>query len=138
MSEQNKMLDRRYLEEVWNRGNYDVIDQFVASDFVGHSPPSDEIPGADGIRQYVSTLRAAFPDVHITVEDQIAEGDRVVTRWTARGTHRGEFQGISPTGKQAQVTGVTISRVANGKFVEGWMNWNVLGLMQQIGAGQPD
>lgn len=134
MSEQNKILDRRFFEEAWNRGNYDVIDELVASDFIGHSPPNDDIPGAEGLKQYISTLREAFPDVRLTVEDQIAEGDRVVTRWTARGTHRGEFQGIPPTGKRAQVTGVTISRVANGKFVEGWTNWDTLGLLQQLGA----
>lgn len=133
MSEQNKILDRRFFEEVWNQGNYAVVDELTASDFVGHSFLGD-IHGPEGVKQYISTLHEAFPDVQMAVEDQIAEGDRVVTRWTARGTHRGEFQGVPPTGKQGIVTGISISLVANGKFVEGWTNWDVLGLLVQLGV----
>ena len=134
MSEQNKALDRLYFEEVWNQGNYEILDELVARDFVGHSPPDGDLPGREGIRQYVSAMRAAFPDVHFTLEDQIAEGDRVVTRWRATGTQRGEFEGIPATGRQATVTGISISRVADGKFVEGWTNWDALGLLVQLGA----
>ena len=78
--------------------------------------------------------RSAFPDMQLTIEDQIAEGDKVVTRWTARGTHQGELMGIPPTGKQATVTGITVGRVANGKFVESWSNFDALGMMQQLGV----
>ena len=134
MSEQNKALDRRYFEAVWNQGNYEILDELVASDFVGHSPPNGDLPGPEGIRQYVAAMRAAFPDVHFTVEDQVAEGDRVVTRWQATGTQRGEFAGVPATGRRATVTGITISRVANGKFVEGWTNWDAFGLLVQLGA----
>ena len=135
MSQQNTMLVRRGVEEVWNRGNYAVVDDLVASDFVIHAAtPADEIHGPEGAKQYVAMLRAAFPDLHFTIEDQIAEGDRVVTRWTARGTHDGEFQGIPPTGKQFTMMGIDIDRIANGKLVECWPMMDELGLLQQLGA----
>jgi len=133
MSQQNKMLMRRGIEEMWSRGNDPVVDELIASDFVGHSPP-DQIHGPAGVKHYFATLRTAFPDIHFTIEDQIAEGDRVVTRWTARATHTGEYQGIPPTGKQSVVTGITIDRVAGGKVVEGWTNFDLLGLLQQLGV----
>lgn len=134
MSEQKKLMDRHFYEQAWNQGNLDVIDELTASDFVGHATPAGEIAGPDGVKQYIATMREAFPDVEFTIEDQIAEGDRVVTRWTASGTHQGEFAGIPPTGKQAEVSGIAITRVAGGKFVEGWTNWGVYGLLQQLGA----
>ena len=93
MSEQNKAQVRRVIEEVYNRGDLGVVDEVAASDLVIHAS-SQEIHGREGAKQYVAALRAGFPDLHFTVEDQIAEGDMVVTRWTARGTHTGEFQGI--------------------------------------------
>jgi len=93
MSQQNKMLVRRAVEEVWNRGNFAGADELVAGDYVGHSP-SDETHRLAGYRQFFATLRGAFPDIHFTIEDEIAEGDRMVTRWIARGTHTGAFQSI--------------------------------------------
>ncbi len=135
MSEQNKILTRRALEEVWNRGNFAVVDELVASDFVVHaSTPANETHGPEGVKHFYAMLRQAFPDLHFTIEDQIADGDRVVTRWTARGTHTGEFQGIPPTGKQVRLTGIDIDRIANGKFVECWTNVDELGMMQQLGV----
>lgn len=135
MSQLNTMLVRRAIEEVWNRGNYAIIDELVARDVVIHaSQPANEIHGPEGIEQFYATLRAAFPDIHFTVEDQVAEGDRVVTRWTARATHKGEFQGIPATGKQVSVTGIDIDRLANGKVVECWPVADELGLLQQIGV----
>ena len=133
MSEHNKRLVRRGIEEVWNRGNLAAVDELVASDFVIHSSP-DEIHGPEGAKQYAAMLRAAFPDIHLTIDDQIAEGDRVVTRWTARGTHLGPFQGIPSTGKQVRVTAIDIDRVANGKLVECWTNVDELGLLRQLGV----
>jgi predicted ester cyclase len=86
-------------------------------------------------------LRGAFPNLEVTVEDQVAEGDRVVTRWITRGTHKGEFQGIPPTGRQVAITGITIFLVADDKLLEGWSNADMLGMLQQLGAvpepGQP-
>lgn len=133
MSERNKALMRRGIEEVWNQGDFDVADELIASDYVGHQPP-DEYHGPDGVKDFFGMLRRAFPDIHFTIEDQVAEGDRVVTRWTARATHQGEFQGIPPTGKSGTVTGITINRFADGKVVEGWTNLDTLGLLQQLGA----
>ncbi len=133
MSEQNKMLVRRTLEEVYSQGHLAVVDELVASDFVIHTP-SEEIRGPEGTKQFVAALRTAFPDIHFTVEDQIAEGDTVVTRWTARGTHTGEFQGLPPTGKQVRLAGTDIDRIADGKAVECWANVDELGLMRQLGV----
>lgn len=133
MSEQNKIQARRLFEDVWNRGDFTVLDELIASDYVGHSPPH-EIHGSEGGKQFVSAFRSGFPDIHFMVEDQIAEGDRVAIRWTARGTHQGEFQGIPSTGKQVVVTGIGIFRVANGKLVEGWTNADMLAMLQQLGV----
>jgi steroid delta-isomerase-like uncharacterized protein len=133
MPQENERLMRRFFEEVWNRGDYAIVDDLLAGDYVGHSPP-DEIHGPEGGKRFVAALRGAFPDIHFTIEDQIADGDRVVARWTARGTQTGAFQGLPPTGKQAVATGITIFRVANGKAVEGWTNFDALGLLRQLGV----
>lgn len=134
MSEQNKMIEGRLIEEVWNRGNFAVVDELIAGDYLGHSStPGGETHGRAGYKRYYAGLREAFPDLQVTVEDQIAEGDKVVTRWTARGTHQGEFQGIPPTDRQGTITGITIDRIANGKVVECWANADDLGMMRLLG-----
>jgi len=114
MSERNKAQVRRVIEEIYNRGDLAVVDELAASDLVIHAS-SQEIRGRDGAKQYVAALRAGFPDLHLTVEGQVAEGDMVVTRWTARGTHTGAFQGISATGKAVRVAGTDIDRIIDGK-----------------------
>jgi steroid delta-isomerase-like uncharacterized protein len=135
MSEQNKILVRRTIEEVWNRGNFAIVDELIVSDYIGHSStPAGETHGPAGYKQFYTLLRQAFPDIHFTVEDQITEGDKVVTRWIARATHTGEFHGIAPTGKQGAITGITVDRIAGGKVVECWTNADDLGLMQQLGV----
>jgi steroid delta-isomerase-like uncharacterized protein len=134
-AEENKALARRFLEEAFNEGNLGVADEIFASDYVLHDPViPEEISGPEGIKGFVQMYRSAFPDTHITVEDQIAEGDEVVTRWTGRGTHQGDLFGIAASGNQVEVSGITISRFSGGKFVEDWTNSDTLGLMQQIGA----
>jgi steroid delta-isomerase-like uncharacterized protein len=133
VSEQNKQLMRRAVEELWNQRRFDVLHDYVASDFVIHSPRED-IHGREGAKQLFSTLYQAFPDLHFTIEDQIADGDSVVTRWTATGTHNGEFQGIAPTNKPVRMTGTDIDRIANGKVVECWSTTDDLGLLQQLGV----
>ncbi|RPI91001.1 MAG: ester cyclase [Chloroflexi bacterium] len=133
MSEQNKILIRRAVEEVWNRRNFANLNELVSSDFVVHAA-GEEIHGREGVRQFYSVLHQAFPDIHFTIEEQIAEGDRVVTHWTARGTHRGEFNGIPATGKQFKVTAIDIDRIVDGKVVESWTNMDQLGLLQQLGV----
>jgi steroid delta-isomerase-like uncharacterized protein len=133
MSEQNKALARRIFEEIENRGDLTTADQIFASDFVNHLP-FGEMHGIEGAKQFASMLRTAFPDLHTTVEDQIAEGDRVATRWNARGTHRGEFQGVPASGRQMKITGMTICRIVDGKIVEQWGNPDLFSMMQQLGA----
>ena len=135
MSEENKEKTRRFLEEAFNEGNLSVVDELFASDYVLHDPANpEEIRGPEGIKQFVQMYRSAFPDTHITVEDQIAEGDEVVTRWTGRGTHQGELFGVAPSGNQVELSGITISRFEGDKIAEDWTNSDTLGLMQQIGA----
>ncbi len=90
--------------------------------------------GPEGVKAQAAMYKAAFPDVSMTVEDQVAEGDKVVTRWTAKGTHEGELMGVPATGKSISITGITISRIADGMVEEEWTNWDGLGLMEQIGA----
>ncbi len=136
MSEQNKALSRRNFEEVWNQGKLNVIDELVTANTVLHDPsiPGGKVTGTQGYRQYVEMYLAAFPDAHFTIQDQIADGDKVATRWTASGTHKGALMGIAPTGKHATATGITIDRYQNGKAVESFTNFDTLGMFQQLGV----
>src|SRR5918994_917492 len=131
MSATNKTVSRRLTEEAFNQGNYDVIEELIVPTFVNHDPATGDITGVDGVRQNIDGYRSAFPDLKITIEEQIAEGDLVATRWTATGTHKGELMGIAPTGKEATVTGVTIDRLEDGKIVESWNNWETRGVVRR-------
>ncbi len=129
-----KQIVRRLIEEPW-KGNWDVIDEYVAPGYVGHDPAEPEpIRGPAGVRANIEKYLAGFPGGGITVDDQIAEGDKVATRWTGRGTHTGEMAGISPTGKEVTVSGLTLSRLENGMVVEEWTTWDTLGMLMQLGA----
>jgi steroid delta-isomerase-like uncharacterized protein len=136
MTEENKALVRRITEEVANRGNLAVVDELVAPEYVGHSSthPAGEARGREGYRGFYQILRGAFPDVEFTIEDLIAEGDRVVSRWQARGTHLGEFRGLPPTGKSGAVAGTSVFRISDGRIIECWTNADDLGLLQLVGA----
>jgi steroid delta-isomerase-like uncharacterized protein len=135
MTEANKIVSQRVVEEIFNQGRYEVIGELVADDYVGYDPAQPELTnGPDGARRQAEGYRAAFPDLRLTIEDQIAEADKVVTRWNGRGTHEGELFGLAATGKQTTVTGITIDRIADGRIVESWTNWDTLGLLQQLGA----
>ena len=135
MSAETKAIARRFLEEAFNSGNLDVVDELVAPDFVNHDAALPEPTiGIERARASIAGYREAFPDLRLTIEQQIAEGEFVTTRWSARGTHRGDLMGMAPTGKQATVTGITIDRILDGRFVESWTNWDTLGLMQQLGV----
>jgi steroid delta-isomerase-like uncharacterized protein len=135
MLEANKAISRRVVEEIFNKGRLAAADELVTPDFVGHDPALPQpFRGPDGLRAQAEGYRSAFPDIRITIEDEIAEGDRVVTRWTARGTHEAELFGIRATGRQATVTGMTIDRIVDGRIVETWNNWDTFGLLQQLGA----
>jgi steroid delta-isomerase-like uncharacterized protein len=133
-TEQNKANVRRFFEEVWNKGNLDVIDELVAANHVDHDAPPGIAPGSEGQKQFVTMYRNAFPDVHIHIEDQVAEGDRVVTRWSAHGTNTGSLFGMPATGKAATVTGTVINRWENDKNVESWNAFDQLGMLQQLGV----
>ncbi len=126
MSEDNKALVRRWFDEVLTRGNLQQVDELFSSNYILHGPGvSQEVHGREGIKRYVATYRAAFPDVCFTVEDQIAEQDMVVTRWTARGTHRGEFLGIAPTGSWMTMTGIEFDRIIGGMIDEAWGSYHL-------------
>jgi steroid delta-isomerase-like uncharacterized protein len=133
VSEENKDLARRSWEMLVNQQNPDAIDELYAADFVWHEPDQD-IRGSEAARQFLSMYLSAFPDIHVTVEDEVAEGDKVVTRWTIRGTHRGELMGVAPTGSQIELKGITIHRIEGGKIVEEWEMYDNLGIMQQLGV----
>lgn len=116
-----------------------AVDEFFATEFVAHGPSVGVRPNHAGTKQWTAAIMKAFPDYYVTIQDQFSsEDDNVVTRWTARGTHQGEFQGIPPTGKQLTVTGITISRYAGGKIVQSWVEWDTLDMMQQLGAYPSD
>jgi len=132
MSQENKDIFRRYLEEIWNSGNLTVVDEILTPDFVQHAPGRD-VKGLEAFKQYAMAFRTVFPDIHFTIEDQFAEGEKVVTHWTATGTHKGDFMGIAATGRQITLSGVTITRFAGVKMAENWLYWDRLGLLQQLG-----
>jgi len=132
---ESKAVVRRYIEDCFNRNNPGAVDQLCAANYAHHDPAT---PGArsgpEALKHVILVYHTAFPDARITIEEQFAEGDKVTTRWTGRGTHKGELMGIAPTGKQVTVSGIEIDRIVGGKFVEGWVNWDALGMLQQLGA----
>ncbi len=133
--EENKAIVRRLNDEVWSKGRLEMIDELIAEDFVATVVGApDQIRGPQGFREFVVMYREAFPDLRITIDEQIVEGETVVTRWTATGTHEGELMGMAATGKQATTAGINVNRVAGGKLVEGWGLFDQLGLLQQLGA----
>jgi steroid delta-isomerase-like uncharacterized protein len=135
MTNEPKQISRQIIEEVFNDGRLDLVDEIVTANFIGHDPAlPQETSGPAGLKELVAGYRDAFPDIKITIDDQIAEGDRVVTRWTARGTHKGDLWGIGATGKEATITGTTTDKIENGHLVESWSNWDTMGLMQQLGV----
>jgi steroid delta-isomerase-like uncharacterized protein len=133
-TKENKALVRHYAEEVVNRRNLDLLDEIFAPDFVQYGADPDQVSGVDDLKQFFVMLRSGFPDFQAIVEDLLAAEDKVVLRFTFRGTHQGEFMGVAPTGKQVTMAGIDIFRVADDKIVELWGQEDMLGMMQQIGA----
>ena len=140
-TEENKASARRFLDEVVNRGNVALIDELLAPDFIDHTAAPGVPPNREGTKTFFAMLRGAFPDLHSTVDDQIAEGDRVVQRTTTHGTMKGEFAGMPPSGKSATWQAIHILRFADGKTVEHWDVTDQLSMLQQLGfaeaPGQP-
>ena len=137
MSEENKAILLRFLDEVIGAKNMEAAGKYVADDFVDHGAPPGTPPGLEGLKQLLTMFINAFPDFSYTSEELIAEGDKVVSRGTTSGTHKGEFMGIAPTGKQFQISEIHIARMAGGKMVEHWEASDQLGMMQQLGVIPP-
>jgi len=136
-TETNKAIIRRIVEEIQNRDNLALIDELLAPNFVNHTPAPGLPPDREGIKQLLSMFRAAFPDGSMTIEDMIAEGDKVVSRKTYRGTHQGEFLGIPPTGRHITIGLIDIMRLVDGKVVEHWNIGDDLSMLQQLGVLPP-
>jgi steroid delta-isomerase-like uncharacterized protein len=135
VSEENKRVQRRVIEEVFNRGDLDLVDELFSQNHVQHDPSGPQVgQGTEEFKGTVSAIRAAFPDLHMQIEDHIAEGDRVVTRWVGSDTHRGDFMGVPPTGNRVSMTGTVIDRFADGKIEESWNLYDALGMLTQMEA----
>ena len=136
-TEQNKTTARRWFTDIITQGRMGVADEIFAARHVihdPHAPPGGWPNGPEGLKMVAEPMRGAFPDLNVTIEDQIAEGDKVVTRWTARGTHRGPLRGMPATGKTVLVTGANVARFADGQIVESWFHFDMLSLLRQVGA----
>jgi predicted ester cyclase len=133
----NGALARRVFDEMWTQGNLDLADEIVAPEFVGRQSGMAPFHGPAGAKQVIGRLRTAFPDIAFTIEELVAEGDLVATRWTARGTNDGEFLGMAPSGRRVTLDGVTFQRFKAGRIIEGWTQADVLGLLEQITMSEP-
>jgi steroid delta-isomerase-like uncharacterized protein len=136
-TEENKPLAKETIG-IWTTGDLDAADEFYAPDYVNHQhhDPADprDLRGVEAMKSFVTEFRSAFPDFHDSIDIQVAEGELVVTRFTSMGTHRGTFMGVESTNRELVWTGITIDRVSGGKIVESWANWDMMGMMQQLGA----
>ncbi len=136
--EENNAIAIRFFESAWNDGNFAVLDELVTDGTLDHSTLHGETEqGTESFRQIISMFREGFPDIHLTIDDEIYTGDKVVHRWTLNGTHTGQFMGIPPTGRTVSFTGTTIVRMEDGKLAERWSNVDMMRLMQQLGVVPP-
>ena len=127
-TEENKKISWRLQEEVFGQGKLELVDELLAPDYVSHAPGDPELSrGPEDIKEIVRSYHSAFPDINFAVEQQVAEGDMVVTRWIARGTHRREFMGVPPSGRRIEVSGMSMDRISGGRIVENWNNWEAPG-----------
>ncbi len=135
MTELERDLGRRWFEEVWNHGRRDAVVELLAPGCVLHEGGSDAV-GPEGFYPFFDRMRTALSEVHVSVEDTIADGDKLCIRWSCAAKHTGESLGIEPAGAAVHVTGILIIRVADGKIAEGWQNWDMLGMLEQIRGNQ--
>lgn len=133
MSEKNEQLVRRYVEEIYTKGNLDRIDEFLSPEYVNHTE-FQEVEGLDAVRQFVDAMHVALPDLTEVIHNQVSDGDYEVHRWTISGTHQGEWMGIPPTDNTIRFGGLTLARIKDGKIVEEWSYTNTLSLLTQMGA----
>lgn len=134
--EENKALIRRFYDEVFNQKNLAALDELYAPDHIDHTLPAELSVGPQGTKQAIQLMLTGFPDLHVTIEDMVAEGDKVVTRFTTHGTQQGVLGGIPPTGRQVAISTIEITRIADGKIAEDWGLDDRLGMLQQLGLVQ--
>ncbi|HLV93869.1 MAG TPA: ester cyclase [Candidatus Acidoferrales bacterium] len=135
MSEGNKNAVRHVFDEVWNKNNVALIEQLFAPTYTHHDPSSPDVGrGPEGYKKLVAMYRGAFPDLRFTYDDLVAEGETVSVRWSTRATHKGDLHGIKPTGKEMSISGISVCHFAGGKIVDEWVNWDSLGMLQQLGV----
>ena len=133
-TEQLKSAAKQFIEQGFNQKNLSAVEEYFSADLVDHALPPSLPTGREGRKMFYGAFLSAFPDMHVHIDDLLAEGDKIVARWSAHGTHKGELMGIPPTGKQVNVTGIAIDRFENGKSVEHWEVFDQMGLMQQLGV----
>jgi steroid delta-isomerase-like uncharacterized protein len=136
-AEENKRLARDAIQ-IWTTGDFDAADEIYAPDYVNHQHHDPDNPrdlrGVEAMKAFATEFREVFPDFHDSIDIQIAEGEMVATRFTSRGTHKGAFMRVEPTNKELSWTGITIDRIAEGRIAESWANWDLMGIMQQLGV----
>ena len=135
--EENKAAASRFYEEVFNQGNRAVIDEVLATDIVDHTPMPDQAPGIEGMKQVIGMFLGAFPNMSMTLDHMVAEGDIVVIRGTMTGTHSADMMGIPPTGRQMTMSGMDLLRFSDGKVVDMWHYEDILGMFKQLGVAPP-
>jgi steroid delta-isomerase-like uncharacterized protein len=134
MSEHNRTIARRYVDEIWNSGDLSSAGELISDDYYHHSNQIDPLQGAEALSEMVAGLREGFPDAHFTVDEEVVDGDTIVHRWTFRGTHEGPWIGMEPTGKKVEVTGSGWNHFRDGKIVRHHADWDALGMMKQVGV----
>ncbi len=133
-TEENKVIIHRWVDEAWNQGNVEILDDLTHPAFIDHHLPPDVPPNIEGHKAWIQMVRAGFPDIHITIEDVVVGDEKVAARMSVSGTHTGEFMGMPPSGKSIHFGAIGISRFTDGKSVEYWETFDALSMMQQIGA----
>jgi steroid delta-isomerase-like uncharacterized protein len=135
--EDMKQFTHEVVENFWNKKQFDLAEKYYSPDYVNHHPLLADVVTLDQFTQWCQTFKDGFPDFKVTIEEIVVEGEMTVTRWTLRCTHTGEYMGIPPTGKKAEMSGMTMDRMKDGKIVEAWWNGDDLGMMQQLGVIPP-
>jgi steroid delta-isomerase-like uncharacterized protein len=137
MSEANKALVRRYFDEILNKPDLTLVQEIFSSDSVFRAPHIPEVHGLEARKLFITAIHTTYPDIHYTIQELIAEGDKVVARWKYSGTHKGEWMGVAPTGRYFSATGTTTLRISGGKIVEEWADYDAMGVWQQLGVLPP-